>query len=250
VLSTKASIAGGDKNATPGVVTGGAWSVANGDWLRIDVDAAGTGAMGLAVMVGLTPSPIGSVTVAGAKGDPGGVTAWEGPWVTSTVYTIGQAVSQGGSSYVAITDHTSAALTQPGVGANWETAWMLLAGGEQLKTSVIGFALSSEYVIDIGLKNPIPIYFACTIVEATILGDVAGSAVVDLWKDTYGNYPPVNADSITGAAPLTLASQNKNTDTSLTGWTTSLAAGDVIIPNVDSLSLLRRITVALKVNRT
>lgn len=249
ILSTKISIAAGNKNATPGVVNGTVWPVSNGDWLRIDVDAAGVGAKGLAVMVGLTPSPLGSVAVQGATGPPGGITAWEGAWTTSTTYQIGDAVSHNGSSYVAITNHTSGASTEPGVGASWETAWMLLAGAQQI-TEVAYIMTGNGFVLDPGIKGPgLPIYFAATIVEATLLADLTGSVVLDIWKDTYGTFPPTDADSITGASPLTLSSANKTTDTTLTGWTTSVAAGDVLRFNIDSISLITSLTVGLKLTR-
>lgn len=32
---------------------------------------------------------------------------WEGPWLTSTVYAVGDAVNNGGTSYIAIVEHTS-----------------------------------------------------------------------------------------------------------------------------------------------
>lgn len=246
ICSTKPSIAVGDKNATPGVVSGGAWDVSNGDWLRIDVDASGVGAKGLAVMVGLTPSPLGSLAITGATGPPGGITTWTGVWNSSTTYTVGQAVSHNGTSYVAITGSTN---VEPGVTSGWQTYWMVLAGGQQI--SSINFVINGGgFTLLPGTVGYIPVYFSCTIVEATILADIAGSAIVDIWKDTYGNYPPTSADSITGSSPPTLSGAQKNTDTSLVGWTTTITAGDVLAFNVNSASTIRRLTISLKVLRS
>lgn len=251
VLSTKCIIEATEKNsktaATQSVITGGTRVVAWGDWLRVDVDAAGTGAMGLTLMVTLTPSPLGSIAVTGAKGDPGGITDWKGAWNSGTTYTASQAVSSGGSTYVAITGSTA---VEPGVTGGWQTYWQLLQTGHSVTT--LAYVLNGNgYVLDTGIKGPgMPIYFACTIVEATLLSDWVGSVVVDIWKDTYGSYPPTNADSITASAPLTLSGANKTTDTTLTGWTKTISAGDVLRFNIDSCTGITALTIGLKVTRS
>lgn len=87
-----------------------------------------------------------------------------------------------------------------------------------------------------GQKQFLRIPFDCTITGWTIVADVACSIVVDIWSDTYGNFPPTVADTITGSAKPTLSSAVKNTSTTLTGWNTSLLAGNVLLFNVDSIS--------------
>lgn len=254
VLSTKISIAAGDYGATPGVVTGGAYGPVTSigaakDFLRIDVDAAGVGAKGLAVMVGFTPSPLGSVTVQGATGPPGGITSFEGPWTTTTVFVEGSVVSHGGVIYVAIQDHTSDSTNEPGVGVDWEDFWMVLLQ-PSLFAALPVFINGNGYVLATGLKAWLQVPFDCEIMEATLLADVAGSIVIDIWKETYGNYPPTNADSITAAAPPTLSGAIKTTDTTLTGWTTTISAGDVLAFNIDSVTAITQILVSLRVERT
>jgi hypothetical protein len=100
-----------------------------------------------------------------------------------------------------------------------------------------------------GIAGDLEIPFACTITGATLLADQSGSVVVDIWKDTYANYPPTNADSITASAPPTIATAEKSQDTTLTGWTTSIAAGDTLRFNVDSVTTITRLTVALSVTK-
>ncbi len=51
----------------------------------------------------------------------------QGAWATSTAYTTNNLVTNNGSSYIATSDHTSAAATEPGVGASWMTVWVLAA---------------------------------------------------------------------------------------------------------------------------
>lgn len=104
-------------------------------------------------------------------------------------------------------------------------------------------------VITTGVKGYLQVDFACTILQATALADQSGSIVVDIWKDTYANYPPVDADSITASAPVTLSSAIKSQDGTLTGWTTSIAAGDILGFNVDSITTCTRVTISLKVRR-
>jgi hypothetical protein len=103
--------------------------------------------------------------------------------------------------------------------------------------------------ITTGVKGYIEVSFDCTINQVTMLADVSGSAVVDIWKDTYANYPPTDADSITASAVPTITSDTDSQDATLTGWTTSITAGDILGFNVDSASTITRLTISLKVTK-
>lgn len=105
-------------------------------------------------------------------------------------------------------------------------------------------------VISTGVKGYMEVPFACTITAARAFADASGSIVVDIWKDTYANFPPLDADSITASAPVTISSAVKSQDTTLTGWTTSLAAGDILGFNVDSATTVKQVTISLLVTRT
>ncbi len=104
--------------------------------------------------------------------------------------------------------------------------------------------------ITTGVKLDIEVPFACTITQVTTLADQSGSIVVDIWKDTYANYPPTVADTITASAKPTLSSATKAQDSTLTGWTKTIAAGDTLRFNVDSITTCTRVTISLKVTRT
>ncbi len=115
---------------------------------------------------------------------------------------------------------------------------------------------SIEFVIDgggsaitTGIKGDIEIPFNCTVQRVTMLPDQSGSIVVDVWVDTYANYPPTDADSITAAAVPTITATTKSQDTSLSGWTTALTAGSVIRYNVDSASTVTRCLISLIVEK-
>jgi len=92
--------------------------------------------------------------------------------------------------------------------------------------------------------------YAATITKATVLADLTGSCVIDIWKDTYANYPPTVADTITAAAKPTLSSAIKAEDATLTGWTTAVTAGDTFVFNVDSATTVTKLTVILSTDKT
>ena len=104
--------------------------------------------------------------------------------------------------------------------------------------------------ITTGIKGDVLIPHAGTITKWTLLADASGSIVVDLWKDTYANYPPVVGDTITASAKPTISASTKGQSSTLTGWTTSVTAGDIIRVNVDSASTVKRVTLILEMTRT
>ncbi len=103
--------------------------------------------------------------------------------------------------------------------------------------------------ITTGVKGYVEIPYDGTITGWTILGDVSGSCVIDVWKDTYANFPPTVADTIAGSEKPTLSSAIKNEDLTLTTWTTSVTAGDIIGFNVDSASTVTRVTLSIKITK-
>jgi hypothetical protein len=104
--------------------------------------------------------------------------------------------------------------------------------------------------ITTGVKGYIEVPYACTINQVTLLADQSGSCVIDIWKDTYANYPPTVADTITASAKPTISAATKSQDATLTGWTTSISAGDILGFNVDSASTVTRVHLILKVTKT
>ena len=92
--------------------------------------------------------------------------------------------------------------------------------------------------------------FACTINEFTILADQSGTVTVKVYKDTYANYPPTAADDISNGG-VAVTATTKATDTTLTSWTTSITAGDVLaFTNTTIATTITRVTCQLKVTRT
>ena len=123
-------------------------------------------------------------------------------------------------------------------------------GGGGTEASLTFIIDGGGSAITTGQKGHLEIPFAGTIKQVTMLADASGSIVVDIWKDTYANFPPTDADSITAAAPPTIAAAQKSQDATLTGWTTAIAAGDILAFNVDSCATITRVTISLKVEKS
>jgi len=98
-----------------------------------------------------------------------------------------------------------------------------------------------------GVQGFIVVPIDCTITSVTLLADQSGSCVIDIWKRAYASFPPTVSQTITASDLPTLSSAQKYQDTTLTGWTTSISAGDVLAFNVNSASTLTRVTVILGV---
>lgn len=94
-------------------------------------------------------------------------------------------------------------------------------------------------VITTGIVGDIVAKTDMTITGWTLLADQSGSVAVDVWKDTYANYPPLVGDSIVTPS-ITTAVKNQTTGLSLT-----VTKGDIIRFNVNSATSVERVTLAL-----
>lgn len=120
---------------------------------------------------------------------------------------------------------------------------------EKLRSATIVAVVDGGGVaITTGSKLTIQVPFACTIIDWTLVADQTGSIVIDIKKATYSGFPTTS--SITASAKPTLSSARKNTSSTLTGWTTTITAGDVLEFNVDSITTCQRAVLQIKVKRT
>jgi hypothetical protein len=124
-----------------------------------------------------------------------------------------------------------------------------------LHSGTIGIVIDGGgSVITPGIKGFYEVGVPCTITAVTLLSaDVAataGSIVVDIWKAPYASYPPTVANSITASAKPTLSSASKSKDSTLTGWTKTIAAGDVLAFNVVSATTVTKVSLSLVVQLT
>lgn len=216
-------------------------------------------------------------------GGAGAAPATLGSLGTTTTVLHGNAAGAPTFGAVSLTADVSGTLpvANGGTGAASQTAYAVLCGGTtstgayqsiasvgtaaQVLASNGAGALPSmqslqdciEFVIDgggatitTGVKGDLEIPYNCTVTRWTLLGDQSGSIVVDLWVDTYANYPPTVADTITGSALPTISTATKGQSSTLTGWTTALTSGSTLRFNVNSVTSLTRVTLSLKVTRT
>ena len=89
---------------------------------------------------------------------------------------------------------------------------------------------------------------AATLTSVHLFADQVGSAVVDIYAGDESIYPP--SSSICGAAFPTLSSQSHSFDTTLTGWTTTFAAGTVFRLHVTSASTVTWLNCQLVLRQT
>lgn len=102
-------------------------------------------------------------------------------------------------------------------------------------------------VITTGSKGYVVVPYACTINNSTLLADQSGSIVLDIKKSTFAGFP--TTATIVASAPPTLSSAQKSQDTTLTGWTTTISAGDILEWSVTSVTTVTRVTNNLKVTK-
>jgi len=138
------------------------------------------------------------------------------------------------------------------LGLNPKGSW----GSVKERLEALGEA-SITFIIDgggsaitTGQKGHLEIPFKCEIERVTLLADQSGSIKIDIWKDTYENFPPTDADSICGGNEPEISAAQKYQDATLSGWTKTINAGDILAFNVDSAATITRVTIALKVKKT
>lgn len=140
------------------------------------------------------------------------------------------------------------------VGSGLSLAGGSLSVSDNARTSALGYSIDGGgAVITTGIAGMgLVVPYACTLVNWTLLADVSGAIKIDVWKDSYANFPPTDADSITnGNEPAIAASGVKAQGTNLSGWTTtSIAAGDILYFNVDSCTSITKALLVFKVTKT
>ena len=105
-------------------------------------------------------------------------------------------------------------------------------------------------VISAGVKGYLKVPYDCTITSSEIVAKQTGSIIIDIWRDTYTNFPPTDADSITASATPTLFSGQKSQDLTLTNWAKSLTGGHYLAFNVDSVTGVTQATLTLNITRS
>lgn len=127
---------------------------------------------------------------------------------------------------------------------------LILDRVSNVQTDIVFIFAADDAASLVGQQLDVQIDFECQIESWTLLANASGSAVVDVWKDTYANYPPTDADSITDVTPPTISSATKATSDDMTGWDGGISIGDTLRANVDSNSGITRLSLILRVTRS
>jgi hypothetical protein len=170
----------------------------------------------------------------------------------------------GGSLYNALNDQQliislNNTILQPGIGYTVSGNQITFATAP-CNVPFFGIALANtadltrtiNYVVDSGSlavahgdKGCLTIDVTGVIESWVIVADKVGSLIVDVKKSSFNNYP--NLVSICGSSRPSLVNQNKNTDSTLSGWNKTLNAGDVINYEVISASNINKFSISFKV---
>lgn len=93
--------------------------------------------------------------------------------------------------------------------------------------------------------------FAATITAWTLQADQSGDMELDIWENVFAaNSPPTISDTICATVYPTLSSEQQVSSTTLTGWTTAIAASSSFRFNLNSISTITRFTLTLTLTRT
>jgi hypothetical protein len=180
--------------------------------------------------------PIGPTGPTGATGDPGSGTSVE--ILDEGVQEVAVASSINFTGANVDVSHIGTAVTVDITGGS--------GGGINKLGAVFG---GSEDPLEAGTTVFYTVPANLTISGWRILNDVSGSITIDVWVDTYANYPPTVLDTVTASAVPATSGAIKNESSTLTGWDTSLAAGDVIGFNLKTVDgIIMKTTIELTVS--
>ena len=122
-----------------------------------------------------------------------------------------------------------------------------LIAGVGVHEIVRGAAFVSSVALTTAV-DPVVLHFnrAATITKVVLIGDVSGSCEVAIKKDARATYTgPMGGTSIVASDPPTISGAAQASKTSFTGWTTAIAADDMLIISLSYVSAFKRLTVQI-----
>jgi hypothetical protein len=105
-------------------------------------------------------------------------------------------------------------------------------------------------VLTVGAKTYLQIPVPVTALSWTVLAldGNTGAVEIDVWSDTYANFPPTVADTIVSAAPPKITATNSSGTSAITAWlTTTIPAGNVLGFNINSVTTLTKVALEIVV---
>jgi hypothetical protein len=103
--------------------------------------------------------------------------------------------------------------------------------------------------VDVNKTVDIRAPFAGTIDSWEIFLDTATTVSIDVWKDVYANYPPTAADKISASDPIATSAADHATDSTLTGWSTTVTEGDILRLKPSAVGVATKIYVCIHYTR-
>lgn len=191
---------------------------------------------------------VGTVTSVAGAGTAFGLT------LTGTVTGSGN-ITLGGTLAVPIANITATGTPSATTYLRGDGTWATIATGGNSAT--IGTTIDgSGGTITVGVKGYVKIPYACTITGWTVIASTATAGQVitlDIWKSSAGI--PTVADTIIntvagGVKPFLSSGQQLRNSTSVTNWTTAVAANDYIGFNVDAATTVSWVILQIFVTKT
>lgn len=123
------------------------------------------------------------------------------------------------------------------------------------RRGLLGISIDEGAEIATGVKGELYIPYDATITAWTILADQPGEIQIDVWVAPFADYPPTVANSITNGVPPALAGSPSlikaqgTPDDASPSWNKFIPAGSTMRFNVDSVSIIRRCSLVIEVDR-
>jgi hypothetical protein len=197
-----------------------------------------TGGAGTLILPDVTAKEAGTgytITISDPNSYISGLTIQPNP--SDTSFKI-----NGESSVVTYTTGIPIKLSYEGFGN-----WILVTGDATDSIKTFGIVIDGgDSAITTGIKGDLVIPYNLRILSWQILANQSGNIQIDIWKDNYANFPPTSADSIVASDYPLISGADRNTGSSLTGWTTQILKDDILRFNVDSITAIKRATLTLK----
>ena len=133
--------------------------------------------------------------------------------LTGTSGAFDTACSDGNFSY---TTHTHPAYTSGAINAIFIAA--------------SGALIASGSILDVVVP------FNCTLTGYTLLPNTSGAIIINVWKDTYANFPPTIADTLFSGGMILSGAGNKAQDNTLSTWNKTISTNDILRFSVSGAS--------------
>lgn len=140
----------------------------------------------------------------------------------------------------------NATIAASATGAQYATNF---PSGNALNIGTIGCSFSGggTVIATNTTSEPLVVNSACTVTSWTLTCQPVANVILDIWKTN--NSVPLSAYSFTGNQKPSISTTNWGTGSTISNWTNTISAGDVLIFNIISNSAATNIHLSVKVTR-